>query len=191
MFGNFSNVHLSSDGGNNWKQAYVNVTDQHPAGTPTPKNQAYHSIGLENTTCWQVHWQNANTMMGCFSDIGGMRSVDAGTSWGFIYRAFLSIRYIVLRREMNGIMYGACSNIHDMYQSTRLADAQLDANDANGKIVYSIKITVQHGRTCAFLIILFSGWQLIPTIRTGCMHRLYIMAVHRVHRQAAFTEQMT
>ncbi len=34
-------------------------------------------------------------------------------------------------------MFGACANIHDMYQSTRLADAQLDASDANGKIVYS------------------------------------------------------
>ena len=35
-------------------------------------------------------------------------------------------------------MYGACSNIHDLYQSTRLKDAQLDASDGNGKIIYSL-----------------------------------------------------
>ena len=37
----------------------------------------------------------------------------------------------------NGNLYGACSNIHDMYQSTRLQDSRLDAADANGKIVFS------------------------------------------------------
>src|ERR1051325_8058107 len=37
----------------------------------------------------------------------------------------------------NGTLYAGTSNIHDMYQSTRLADAQLDAADANGKISYS------------------------------------------------------
>lgn len=139
MFANFSNVHLSSDAGNNWKQAYVNVSDQHPATAPTPKYQAYHSIGLENTTCWQVHWQTADTMMACYSDIGGMRSVDAGTSWGFQYTGLSVNSLYRIAKGANGIMYGACSNIHDMYQSTRLADAQLDANDANGKIVYSFE----------------------------------------------------
>ncbi len=42
-----------------------------------------------------------------------------------------------IAKATNGTLYGACSNIHDIYQSTRLADAQLDASDANGKIVFS------------------------------------------------------
>jgi photosystem II stability/assembly factor-like uncharacterized protein len=137
MFTSYSNVELSSDGGNLWKQAYVNSADEHPAGAATPKNLAYHSIGLENTTCWQVFWQDANTMMACYSDIGGIRSVDAGKSWGFQYTGFSVNSLYRMVKGSNGTMYGACSNIHDMYQSTRLADAQLDANDANGKIVYS------------------------------------------------------
>lgn len=37
----------------------------------------------------------------------------------------------------NGTLYAATSNVHDMYQSTRLADAQLNANDNYGKIIYS------------------------------------------------------
>jgi hypothetical protein len=137
MFGNFSNVQVSSDGGETWKQAYVNPSDQHPAGSSTPKNMAYHSIGLESTTCWQVHWQDVNTLMGCFSDIGGIRSVDAGASWGYQYSGFAVNSLYRIDEGTNGYMYGGCSNIHDLYQSTRLADAQLDANDANGKIIYS------------------------------------------------------
>ena len=55
------------------------------AGSVTPKNRAYHSVGLENTTCWQVHWADANNMWACFSDIRGLRSTDAGASWSFNY----------------------------------------------------------------------------------------------------------
>lgn len=137
MFTNYSNVQLSSNGGNNWRQAYVHAPDEHPAGSPTPKNKAYHSIGLENTTCWQVSWQDENNMIACFSDIGGIRSTNGGESWGYQYSGFSVNSLYRLEESADGILFGACSNIHDMYQSTRLADAQLDANDANGKIIYS------------------------------------------------------
>ncbi len=137
IFSTFSNVQVSSNGGDDWKQAYVSSADQHPAGAPTPQKQRYHSIGLENTTCWQVHWQNADTMIGCFSDIGCIRSDDSGESWGFTYNGFSVNSLYRVEKIPNGKLYGACSNIHDMYQSTRLTDALLDANDANGKIVYS------------------------------------------------------
>ncbi len=137
LFGSFSNVQSTTDGGTTWKQAYVNDADQHPAGSNTPTKQTYASIGLENTTCWQVFWNDQDNMLGCFSDIGGIRSTDAGNKWGFTYNGFSvnSLYWIV--KATNGKLYGACSNIHDIYQSTRLADAQLDASDANGKIVFS------------------------------------------------------
>ncbi|TRZ75264.1 MAG: T9SS C-terminal target domain-containing protein [Bacteroidetes bacterium] len=137
LFGSFSNVQSTTDGGITWKQAYVNNADQHPAGSNTPTKQTYTSIGLENTTCWQVFWNDQDNMLGCFSDIGGIRSTDAGNKWGFTYNGFSvnSLYWIV--KATSGTLYGACSNIHDIYQSTRLADAQLDASDANGKIVFS------------------------------------------------------
>lgn len=137
IFGDFGFVHVSSDGGANWKQAYVNNTDQHNAGSPTPTKQSYHSIGLENTTCWQVYWKDTNNMFSCYSDIGGVRSKDGGNTWGFDYNGFSVNSLYRMVSSTNGYLYGACSNIHDMYQSTRLADAQLDANDANGKIIFS------------------------------------------------------
>jgi hypothetical protein len=137
MFTSYSNVELSADGGANWRQAYVDAADEHPAGAATPKAATYHSIGLENTTCWQVHWIDANNVIGCFSDIGGIKSTDAGKTWGF-KNAGLTVNslYRITQRQ-DGTLFGACSNVHDMYQSTRLADAQLDATDSNGKIVYS------------------------------------------------------
>jgi Secretion system C-terminal sorting domain len=136
MFSSFSSVHLSSNGGAQWKQAYVNVTDQNPAGASTPKGKAYRSIGLENTSCWQVFWQNANNMIGCYSDIGAIRTNDSGKAWGFIPGFSVNSVYSMVK-DNSGRLYGACSNIHDMYQSTRLTDALLDANDTNGKIVFS------------------------------------------------------
>lgn len=137
LFGNYSNIEASEDGGQSWRQAYVSEDSQHPAGSPTPKKQPYASIGLENTTCWQLFWFDANSMMGCFSDIGGIRSTDGGVQWGFNYDGFSVNSLYWIAGAANGTMYGGCSNIHDIYQSTRLTDARLDAADGNGKIVFS------------------------------------------------------
>lgn len=137
VFGDFGFVHLSDDGGATWKQAYVNNADQNAAAASTPQKKSYHSIGLENTTCWQVFWIDNTKMFACYSDIGGVRSKDQGASWSFDYNGFSVNSLYRMAKTANGNLYGACSNIHDMYQSTRLADAQLDANDANGKIVFS------------------------------------------------------
>ncbi len=137
IFGDFGFCHKTNDGGSTWKQAYVNTSNEHPANALTPKKQNYNSIGMENTTCWQVSWANASTMWASYSDIGGIRSTDGGNAWSFNYTGNSVNSTYRVAIGTNGTMYAGTSNIHDMYQSTRLADAQLDAADANGKIVYS------------------------------------------------------
>lgn len=137
IFPTFSNVQVSSDGGNTWTQAYVSQNDDHPAGANTPPRQYYHSVGIENTTAWQIHWQDANTMLAGFSDIGLIRSQDAGESWGFDHSGIAVNSVYRIARTSNGYLFAGCSGIHDMYQSTRLADNPLDNADGNGKIVYS------------------------------------------------------
>lgn len=137
MFGDFGFVHLSRDGGTSWKQAYVRTGDQHPAGSPTPQKQTYRSIGLENTSCWQVLWTDANTMMAAFSDIGAIRSTDGGQSWGFHYNGFSVNSVYRMLQTPDKTLYAACSRIHDLYQSTYLTDARIDGADASGKIVFS------------------------------------------------------
>lgn len=139
LFSDFGFVHKSSNGGTSWVQAYVDPSDQHSAGTNTPKNQSYNSVGLENTTCWQVHWINSTNLWSCYSDIRGIRSTDAGSSWSFNYTGHTAnSSYRIIQHPSNGTLFMATSGVHDMYQSTRLTDALLDANDTEGKIEYSI-----------------------------------------------------
>jgi len=137
IFGDFGFVHKTADGGQNWQQAYVDAADQHAAGQATPQKQSYHSVGMENTTCWQVHWSDANTMFACYSDIRGIRSTDGGQSWSFNYTGSTANTFYRVAQSQNGALYAATSSIHDMYQSTRLADSPLDNNDAEGKLLFS------------------------------------------------------
>lgn len=138
IFGDFGFVHKTSNGGISWQQAYVNPADEHPAGSNTPQDRYYRSAGLENTTAWQLHWQDANNMFACFSDINGIRSVDGGNSWSFDYTGHsINTMYRIAKHNSNNTMFAATSGVHDMYQSTRLQDNILDANDAGGRIIYS------------------------------------------------------
>lgn len=137
IFGDFALVHTTSDGGISWQQAYVNPSDQHPAGQPTPTKQTYHSIGLENTTCWQVYWISPGNSFGAFSDNGGIRSTDSGKTWGYNYTGFTVNSLYRLSGLPDGTIFGGTSRVHDLYQSTRLRDAQLDVPDASGNIYYS------------------------------------------------------
>ena len=138
IFGDFGFAHKTSNGGTTWQQAYLNPAGQHPVNALTPPYQSYQSAGLENTTCWQVHWIDANNMWSCFSDIRGVRSTDAGNSWSFNYTGNTgNSTYRVVQHPTTGTLFAGTSNIHDMYESTHLADAQDDAADANGKILYS------------------------------------------------------
>lgn len=137
IFGDFGFCHKTSTGGTTWQQAYVDIAGQHPANANTPPNQSYMSCGIENTTCWQIHWINANNMFSCYSDIKGIRSTDAGNSWSFNYTGNTANSTYRIAQGSNGTLYAGTSNIHDMYQSTRLTDAILDGTDNNGKLIYS------------------------------------------------------
>src|SRR5215831_6930323 len=138
LFGDFGFVHKTSDGGANWEQAYVNTADEHPAGAATPAKKYYHSIGLENTSCWQVYWQDANNMFAAFSDINGVRSQDGGITWSFDFTGHTAnSMYRIAKHATGSTMFAGTSGIHDMYQSTRLQDNPLDNSDAGGKIIYS------------------------------------------------------
>ncbi|MFT3795163.1 T9SS type A sorting domain-containing protein [Flavobacterium sp.] len=138
IFGDYGFIHKTSNGGTSWQQAYVATPTQNPAGVATPQFHAYQSNGLENTTSWQMHWTSANKIWSCFSDIKGIKSDDGGLSWSFNYTGHnANTSYRIVEHPTNGNLFMATSSIHDMYQSTRLADEILDQNDSEGKIVYS------------------------------------------------------
>ncbi|MEP7234078.1 MAG: hypothetical protein ABI778_02165, partial [Ignavibacteriota bacterium] len=127
-------AHITSNGGTTWQAAYVAPGDLNPKGSNTPTGKSYHSVGIENTTCWQINWFDQNNMFGCYSDIKGTRSTDGGATWGFNYSGHNdNSMYYVLKAGVR--IYGATSTRHDMYQSTTLADNLIDA--AKGKVLFS------------------------------------------------------
>jgi hypothetical protein len=137
IISDFGFVHVSDNGGASWRQAYVDATYEHPAGQNTPAKASYGSIGLENTTCWQVQWSDPKNLFACFSDIRGIRSADGGKTWSFNYSGLNANTTYRMVKHPSGKLYAATSNIHDIYQSTRLNDATLSAADAEGRVIFS------------------------------------------------------
>jgi photosystem II stability/assembly factor-like uncharacterized protein len=138
LFTDWGFVHKTADGGATWQQAYTSVGDQHSAGSTTPTARSYHSIGLENTSCWQVFWSDSSNLFAAFTDIKGVRSVDAGNSWSFNYTGHSqNTMYWIARNSSSGTLYAATSSIHDLYESTYLQDSRIDATGATGKILFS------------------------------------------------------
>ena len=129
-------AHVSSDGGDSWSQAYVRKSDENPANSPTPKGKSYHSIGLEQTTCWFLTWSDNGNIFAGYTDIRGCRSTDAGDSWSFDYTGHSdNTMYMSLKHPDSGYLYAATSTVHDMYASTYLTDNRIDGG--RGKILYS------------------------------------------------------
>jgi photosystem II stability/assembly factor-like uncharacterized protein len=130
MFTDYSCVHVSKDYGFNWQQKYLDSSDQNVAGSTSSVGKKYHGIGLENTTNWQVMWTDSTRMFSAFSDINGIMSDDKGKSWKFIPNLTQNSVYRILKHT-DGKIYAATSNVHDMYQSTRIYDVQIDNGIGN------------------------------------------------------------
>ena len=129
-------AHVSSDGGNTWDQAYTAKSDENPVNAPTPTGKSYHSVGLEQTSCWYLAWSDKDNIFAGYTDIKGCRSTSAGDSWSFDYTGHSdNTMYFALKHPTNGNLYAATSTVHDMYESMYLTDSRIDAG--KGKVLYS------------------------------------------------------
>jgi hypothetical protein len=139
-------AHVTTDGGATWRQMYLNVGDQNPMNALTPKGRPYRSVGLEDTSCWWLTWQDANNIFASYSDIRGTRSTDGGNSWSFNYSGQpYNSTYQSVKHPATGALYVAVSSLHDMYQSTYLTDARIDGGTG------AIKFSTDKGATWATL----------------------------------------
>ncbi len=138
IFTDFGFIHQTTDGAATWHQAYLDPAYENPAGSPTPKNKYYKSVGMEQTSVWQVYWFDQQTMFGCFTDIRGVRSIDGGQTWSFDYTGQdLNTMYRIVKHNTADIWYGANSSVHDIYQTTRITDASLQPGFKAGFVLYS------------------------------------------------------
>jgi hypothetical protein len=134
-------VHLSTNGGAFWQQAYVNPADQNPTNVDTPKGRYYHGVGLENTSCWWLAWADSNHMVAGYTDIKGAISADGGNSWSFGYTGdSYNTIYCCINNSNTGTLYAGTSSVHDMYQSTHLTDASI--GDNTGAVLFSTNMGV-------------------------------------------------
>jgi hypothetical protein len=129
-------VHISDNGGSSWTQAYVDPTNAYQVGTPTQSKMNYASIGLENTSCWWMHWTSSDSIITGYSDITALKTQDGGDSWSFDYTGLNDNSvYHLIQHPTQAILYAATSTVHDIYQSTHLQDDDLD--NGGGSILYS------------------------------------------------------
>ncbi len=130
-------VHVSANGGQGWKQAYVKPFYQNPAGQPAQPGNDFATAGVEQTSCWSIQWATPSTMIVGFSDIHGIRSVNSGQSWTSGRTAGLphNSTYHLVQHPTNFKVFAATSSVHDLYQSTYLQDSRIDGG--TGMIVVS------------------------------------------------------
>lgn len=131
-------IHKTDNGGDLWQQAYVSVSDQHLAGSSTPKDQNYHSIGIENTGAWCMVWSDTANIFAGYTDISGLRSKDGGQSWSFDYTGHdQNTMYCTVRHPVTGTIFAATSTVHDMYQSYKLQDDEIEFEGSGGMVIFS------------------------------------------------------
>jgi photosystem II stability/assembly factor-like uncharacterized protein len=128
-------MHLTEDGGQTWRQVYVDANDANPAGAPTPKGRAYRGSGLQDTSAWSIAWTAPEAFFVGFTDIRGVRTTDAGEKFSFDYTGHAENSMYRVVRHSNGALYAATATRHDIYQSTYLTDARIDSSD--GRVIVS------------------------------------------------------
>lgn len=135
-FTDYGFIHLTTDGGTSWRQAYLKHEDRNPAGSSTPKGKAYRSNGLEDTSCWWLLWSTVSHIFGCYTDIRGARTTDGGASWSFNYTGHSeNTAYHGVRQPVTERLFLATSSVHDLFQSTYLTDSRIDGG--TGRILSS------------------------------------------------------
>jgi photosystem II stability/assembly factor-like uncharacterized protein len=129
-------VHITTNGGQTWRQAYAHPSDQNALNSATDKQKSYHGTGIEDTSCWWLAWPNSNTMYAAYTDIRGMRSTNGGASWSFPSGLNFNSTYQAVVHPSNGWIFATASSVHDMYAWDRYCqDAYID--NGTGALLYS------------------------------------------------------
>jgi hypothetical protein len=137
VISDFGFIHVTTNGGTTWQQAYDWVGSQNAAGASTPKAAFYTGNGAEDTSCWWLTWLSTNAVFCSFTDIRGMLSTNGGVSWMSPLTLGYNSTYQTLKHPTNGIVYGAMSSVHDMYAWDRYCqDTYIDGG--TGALMYSV-----------------------------------------------------
>jgi photosystem II stability/assembly factor-like uncharacterized protein len=127
VISDFGFIHVTTNGGAFWRQAYDWQGCENPAGAPTPKNTFYTGNGAEDTSCWWLTWLSSNSMFCSFTDIRGMLSTNGGAAWMSPLSLAYNSTYQTVKHPTNDFVYAAMSSVHDLYAWDRYCqDSSID-----------------------------------------------------------------
>jgi len=117
-------THVTTDGGKSWQASYTKLA---PGQARPAPGAAWQSTGMEVTTNWDYFFDPSDHKREyiCYTDIGFARSLDGGNSW--IHSAtgspWANTWYdMVFDSDAPGVIYAACSNVHDIPHATYTAE---------------------------------------------------------------------
>jgi hypothetical protein len=76
-------AHVSANGGGQWQQVYVPLSQDHAPGALISDTQAYNNTGINNTTVWWIHWPSATNIFAAYDDVKWQRSTNGGATWSY------------------------------------------------------------------------------------------------------------
>jgi photosystem II stability/assembly factor-like uncharacterized protein len=121
----------SSDGGKNWDAVYSQGLEN-----------GYTTTGLDNTTCYGVHFDpfDSKRMFISYTDIGMFSSQDGGTSWmsatAGVPREWVNTTYwIEFDPKVKGRMWAVQSNTHDLPMLRMFQSRGSTANSRGGVVL--------------------------------------------------------
>jgi photosystem II stability/assembly factor-like uncharacterized protein len=136
VISDFGFIHVTTNGGATWRQAYDWQGCENPAGSPTPKTNFFTGCGAEDTSCWWLSWFSSNSMFCSFTDIRGMLSTNAGAAWMSPLSLSYNSTYQTLKHPSNGLVYAGVSSVHDLYAWDRYCqDSAIDGG--TGEVLFS------------------------------------------------------
>jgi len=125
-FGDYASLHISTNGGDSWKQAYLRTADEHPQNTQIPSTSTYQTNGLENTTVHDVLHADSNIILAGIDGGGIIRSSDNGISWKRVtIPSTFSTCYAF--EQSDGIIYAAVSSLSNLYSIGKVSDNIINA----------------------------------------------------------------
>lgn len=137
IFSHYCSVFQTRDGGVSWKSIETAVAPGQPE--PATRNHRWICNGLANTTTWNYYVTPANHHRHfiCYTDLGLVRSDDAGKSWQFLRDYGGNVYEICFDPHVPERAWFALGRIHDIPNNNIVIGGHLNPQHNLGCIAYT------------------------------------------------------
>ena len=124
---NSYDIHVSTNGGKFWKQAYTDETYQHDTAVFVNATSTCKTTGFEPTVAYWLTWADSLNLIAGLADLIAARSADGGNIWNMNRNNLIEPKIndiSIMIKHPNGKIYAACGDIpgsNGDFTDTRLA----------------------------------------------------------------------